>query len=420
MTTYTTTHNDQFTALNVAVLIPTYNNATTIGAVLKDVLSYTTHVIVVNDGSTDNTSEILDAFPQIQRVEYIHNRGKGVALRRGFKFAVRQGYDYVITIDSDGQHFASDLPVFLNKLETEKRAIIIGARNLHQENMPGKSTSANKVSNFWFYVTTALKGPDTQSGYRLYPVYLLKKMFFLCTKYEFEIEVLVRSSWRGIKVDWAPVGVYYPPPEERVSHFRPVWDVTRITLLNIVLVLTAFFYIKPRDFIRSLFKKKTWSTIWTDHFLNRNESNGRKSIAIGFGVFMGIVPIWGLQLLTAVALATLFRLNKALVLLACNISFPPLIPFFIYASFVTGRLIVKDNGSGSVLSEHVSVETLKQSMIQYMSGEGGAALRHDVIMYFMGGLTLAITLGLLAFIIAFVSLTIFRPATSPVVKQEVI
>ena len=116
MTTYTT-HNDQFVALNVAVLIPTYNNATTIGAVLKDVLSYTTHVIVVNDGSTDNTSEILNNFPQIQRVEYAKNRGKGLALRRGFKFAVRQGYDYVITIDSDGQHFASDLPLFLSSIQ---------------------------------------------------------------------------------------------------------------------------------------------------------------------------------------------------------------------------------------------------------------------------------------------------------------
>lgn len=410
MTTYTTTHDDQFTALNVAVLIPTYNNATTIGAVLKDVLSYTTHVIVVNDGSTDNTSEILNEFPQIQRVEYTHNKGKGLALRRGFKFAVRQGYDYVITIDSDGQHFASDLPVFLEKLETEKSAIIIGARNLHQENMPGKSTSANKVSNFWFYVTTGLRGPDTQSGFRLYPVYLLRKMFFICTKYEFEIEVLVRSSWKGIKVDWAPVGVYYPPPEERISHFRPVWDVTRITILNIVLVLTAFLYIKPRDFIRSLFKKSTWLSLWHDHFLNKEESNMRKASAIGFGVFMGIVPIWGFQLVTAVALATLFKLNRALVLIACNVSFPPFIPFFIWGSFVTGRLLVPDNGSGSALSGDISLEALKENMMQFLSGNGGAALKHDVIMYFTGGSVLAIAGGILGFVVTYVLLTIFRPA----------
>jgi glycosyltransferase involved in cell wall biosynthesis len=402
MTTYTTTHNEQFTALNVAVLIPTYNNSKTIAAVLKDVLSYTTHVIVVNDGSTDNTSEILDGFPQIQRLEYEKNRGKGIALRRGFKFAVRQGYDYVITIDSDGQHYASDLPVFLNKLETEKRAIIIGARNLHQENMPGKSTSANKVSNFWFHVTTGLKGPDTQSGYRLYPVYLLRKMFFLCTKYEFEIEVLVRSSWRGIKVDWAPIGVYYPPPEERVSHFRPVWDVTRITLLNIVLVLTAFLYIKPRDFVRALFKKKTWVSIWNDHFLNKNESNLRKASSIGFGVFMGIVPIWGFQLVTAIALATLFRLNKPLVLLAAHVSFPPLIPFFIYASFVVGRLVVPSNAKAVEFSNSLSLDNLKQVMGQ------------NALQYFTGGITLAIAAGLFAFLTTLLLLTIFRPQVAAV------
>lgn len=405
MTTYTTTHHEQFTALNVAVLIPTYNNAAKIGAVLKDVLSYTTHVIVVNDGSTDNTSQILDDFPQIQRLEYEKNKGKGIALRRGFKFAVRQGYDYVITIDSDGQHYASDLPVFLTKLETEKKAIIIGARNLHQENMPGKSTSANKVSNFWFHVTTGLKGPDTQSGYRLYPVYLLSKMFFLCTKYEFEIEVLVRSSWRGIKVDWAPVSVYYPPPEERISHFRPVWDVTRITLLNIVLVLTAFLYIKPRDLVKSLFKKKTWDTIWNDHLLNKTESNLRKASSIGFGVFMGIVPIWGFQLVTAVALSALFRLNKPLVLLACHVSLPPLIPFFIYGSFVVGRFLVPGNSKEISFDNGLSLANLKDIIGQ------------NALQYFSGGVALAVAAGLLAFIIALLSLTIFRPA-SPAIKQE--
>jgi len=398
-----TTHNEQFVIHKVAVLIPTYNNASTLSAVLQDVLSYTSHVIVVNDGSTDHTTTILDTFPQIHRVDYTPNRGKGIALRRGFRYALQQGYDYVITMDADGQHFASDLLVFLDKLPLHKKNIVIGARNLQQENMPGKSTFANKVSNFWFNVETGLKGPDTQSGYRLYPIYAMQGMHFLCTKYEFEIEVLVRCFWKGIQINWASVKVYYPPAEERVSHFRPFWDVFRITILNIILVLTAFLYIKPRNFIRFLLKKDSWYSMWHDHFLNKHESNALKATSIGVGIFMGIVPIWGLQLLTAVAVATYFRLNKALVLIACNISMPPLIPFFIYGSFETGKLFVPAS-SAITITDNLSIEGLKK-----MLSQNGLL---NAVQYFAGGTTLAIAGGLLGFTITWLCLRILRRAAN--------
>jgi glycosyltransferase involved in cell wall biosynthesis len=345
----------------------------------------------VNDGSTDDTTAILDTFPEIQRVEYTPNRGKGIALRRGFSFARQQGYDYVITMDADGQHFASDLPVFLDKLATERKAIIIGARNLQQENMPGKNTFANKFSNFWFYVETGLKGPDTQSGYRLYPVYAMQQRFW-CTKYEFEIEVLVRSAWKGIKVDWAPIKVYYPPAEERVSHFRPFRDFSRISVLNTVLVLIAFLYIKPRDFIRFLFKAESWRIIWFEHILNKEESNAKKALSVGFGVFMGIVPIWGFQIVTAFALAALFRLNKALVLTSCHVSLPPLIPFVVFASFATGRIWVHDGSIMLPFSKDLSLDIIKQNLFQYLSG----------------AVTLAVISGVLVTLVTYVLLAIFR------------
>lgn len=390
--TDTATYEDQFASLRAAVLVPTYNNAATLAAVLQDVLSYTNHVIVVNDGSTDDTAAILDTFPQVQRVEYAPNRGKGIALRRGFKYALQQGYDYVITMDADGQHFASDLPGMLEKLYTERKAIIIGARNLQQENMPGKNTFANRFSNFWFWVETGLKGPDTQSGYRLYPIYVMKDMRFYCPKYEFEIEVLVRSSWKGIKVDWTPVKVYYPPAEERVSHFRPFRDFSRISVLNTVLVLIAFLYIKPRDFIRWIFKPESWRIIWFEHILNKEESNAKKAVSVGFGVFMGIVPIWGFQIITALALATLFRLNKALVLLSCHVSLPPLIPFVVFASFVTGRIWVREGSVLLTFSSDLSLATIKQNLFQYFSG----------------GITLAVICGVLTWLVVYILLAIFR------------
>jgi glycosyltransferase involved in cell wall biosynthesis len=244
----------------VCVLIPTYNNEKTIASVIEGVSEYTRNIIVVNDGSTDSTSEILNRFSYVNCISYPENQGKGMALRLGFKKAVELGYDYAISIDSDGQHFANDLPVFLEKLKTHSRAIIIGARNMEQASVPGKSNFGNRFSNFWFRLETGIRITDTQSGYRLYPVSLLHDVNYFTAKYEFEIEVLVRAAWSGIEIVQTPVKVYYPEKEQRVSHFRPFRDFSRISVLNTFLVIITFLWIKPRDFFRSIKKKISGSS----------------------------------------------------------------------------------------------------------------------------------------------------------------
>ena len=243
-------YKSQFKTLNCCVLIPTYNNATTLGQVVADVLQYTDDVCVVNDGSTDNTLDILDRYPQVKLYTYKENKGKGWALRQGFDFARRKGYSYAITIDSDGQHYADDLPVFIEALKTEKNAILIGARNMNQASVPGKSSFGNKFSNFWFRFETGIDLPDTQSGYRLYPIKALEQLWFFTVKYEFEIEVIVRAAWAGIAVKAVPVKVYYPPADERITHFRPFQDFSRISVLNTILVTATLLWIKPRNRIR--------------------------------------------------------------------------------------------------------------------------------------------------------------------------
>ncbi|WP_254167837.1 glycosyltransferase family 2 protein [Chryseosolibacter histidini] len=249
------TVSEIFERKKVCVLIPTFNNAGTIATVVKNVLAYTNQVIVVNDGSTDHTLALLEPFKEIKVVTYAVNQGKGYALRRGFEEAVASGYEYAITIDSDGQHYADDLPRFLEKLEAHPSAIIIGARNMDQATVPGKSSFGNKFSSFWFHVETGIRRNDTQSGYRLYPVKALQHLRFFTKKYEFEIEVIVRAAWSGIEVIEVPVKVFYPEKEKRVSHFRPFRDFSRISVLNTVLVTIAFLYIKPRDFFRRIKKK---------------------------------------------------------------------------------------------------------------------------------------------------------------------
>lgn len=251
----------KFDELQACVIIPTYNNAATLAGVIADVFQYCNNVIVVNDGSTDATESIAASFPQVQLISYTNNEGKGLALRKAFIYAAEHNYQFAVTIDSDGQHFAKDLPAFIHKLETEQDAIIIGSRNMEQASVPGKSSFGNKFSNFWFKVETGIDCTDTQSGFRAYPIQLLKDIRFFTKKYEFEIEVLVRAAWRGIKIETVPVTVYYAPKEIRVSHFRPFKDFTRISILNTVLVFITFLYIKPRNFFRILLDKKKAYTL---------------------------------------------------------------------------------------------------------------------------------------------------------------
>ena len=156
-----------------------------------------------------------------------------------------------------------DLPKFIQALDEHPTAVIIGARNMGQSSVPGKSSFGNKFSNFWFWVETGLKMQDTQSGYRLYPVRQLSSINFITRKFEFEIEVLVRAAWSGLEIIHVPVRVFYPEKGKRISHFRPFKDFSRISVLNTVLVTIAFLYIKPRDFIRSI-KKKTSGICYTN------------------------------------------------------------------------------------------------------------------------------------------------------------
>ncbi len=200
-------HETEFADLKACVLLPTYNNAQTLEAVILSLCAYTRHIVVVNDGSTDQTETILARYPFLKTVSYTPNRGKGNALKQGFRFAWQQGYRYAISIDSDGQHYAHDLPAFLAAIKEQPGALIIGARNMDQAHIPGKSSFGNKFSNFWFWVETGIRLPDTQSGYRLYPLEPLASMKFFTRKYEFEIEAPVRAAWKGVKVIPVPVSV---------------------------------------------------------------------------------------------------------------------------------------------------------------------------------------------------------------------
>lgn len=357
--------SERMMKMNVCVIIPTYNNHKTLQRVLDGVLELTNNVIVVNDGSTDTTSQILENYKTITLITVAKNQGKGNALKEGFRKAKELGFDHAITIDSDGQHFPDDISIFLNALEQEgKDILLIGSRNMAHESVPKKSSFGNKFSNFWFWFETGIELNDTQSGYRLYPLHAIPNKFFT-KKFEFEIEIIVRTAWNGVSVKNVPIKVLYDP-SERVSHFRPFRDFTRISILNTVLVLLLFLYIKPRDFFRS-FKKKSFKDFLKDDVLSSSDSNLKKALSIALGVFCGIAPFWGFQTAIVISVAVLLRWNKALAFTFSNISIPPMIPFIIYGSLKVGGLFVEDKAKFT-FGHPITFDHVKTNIVQYLIG----------------------------------------------------
>lgn len=348
----------------ICILIPTYNNEKTLKRVIDGVLDYTGNIIVVNDGSTDSTLQILSQYSQITVISLPENKGKGNGLKIGFRKAKELGYHYAITIDSDGQHYPDDIPVFVEALLQEKEdVLLIGNRNMSQDGIPKKSSFGNRFSNFWFWFETGIKLEDTQSGYRLYPLLKIPKKYFT-PKFEFEIEIIVRTAWRHVPVKNVPVKVLYDPAE-RVSHFRPFKDFTRISILNTILVTITLLYIIPRNFVNN-FKKKSFKRFLKEDVLESDGSNRTKAFSIALGIFIGLSPFWGFHTLLVISLSVLFKLNKVLAFIASNVSLPPFIPFVIAASLFLGSPFV--HSDSNILSSELNFELIKNNLLQYVIG----------------------------------------------------
>lgn len=236
------------------MVIPTYNNGGTIAGVVEAAMLQCDDVLVVCDGCTDDTVQQLKSMPQSPVIVILEkNSGKGAALVAGFREALSRGFSYAITLDGDGQHYPEDIPVLLQANIDNPGALIVGQRkNLSSAERSGASKFANRFSNFWFCVQTARHLEDTQTGYRLYPLKKLRGLDMITSRYEAELELMVFASWNGVKLVSVPVNVYYPPREQRVSHFRPGPDFTRISILNTVLCVLAVVYGYPRMVLRAL------------------------------------------------------------------------------------------------------------------------------------------------------------------------
>ncbi|MCX7769388.1 MAG: DUF2062 domain-containing protein [Flavobacteriales bacterium] len=355
--------------LGVCVIVPFYNNSRHLEGVLNSLKRFQTTIIAVSDGSTDGSERIAQRCG-VEVVSYQPNRGKGYALRKGFEKALSLGFHYALTIDADGQHIPEESLALLKALEQHPGALIVGVRQMKGMSQSAAAKFANRFSNLWFAIQTLQRLPDTQSGFRVYPLKAISKMRFWGTRYEFEVEVLVKAAWKGILILGEPVAVIYPPREERVSFFRPLKDFMRISLMNFWLVIGAFFYGHWVVMRRRL----SWRAIKTflrRHVFSKEEPLWKKSASIGLGVCMGIVPIWGWQMVCAALLAHLLKLNKGLAVISSHISSPPMLPFIIWGSLEFGALLVPPHQRLKIQPDYLMADPWKSVVmggLQYLYG----------------------------------------------------
>jgi glycosyltransferase involved in cell wall biosynthesis len=211
----------------IAALVPAYQAAASIAAVVHDTVRVVAHVLVVDDGSSDATAATAEAAGAVV-VRQVPNAGKGAALMRGFRVLVEQGFTHAVTLDADGQHLAEEIPRLLEATERAPDAIVVGVRRKEGQEIRAAARFGNWVADGLMTCLAGRPLPDTQSGFRVYPLVATVGLGAEGTRYDFETEILFRAARRGLPIVGVPVRVYYPPIAERVSHYRPWVDTLRI------------------------------------------------------------------------------------------------------------------------------------------------------------------------------------------------
>jgi len=368
----------------ILIVIPLYNHAKTITRVIRQCLTVHDAILVIDDGSDDlpeNPFEDLDIF----FIKHDKNRGKGSAIMTAAKEAAKQGMTHMVTLDADLQHHPKDFLLFKQAIVDNPTAVFVGKRDFSSPGIPGMSKFGRQFSNFWYRVQTGHAIGDAQSGFRAYPLFVLENLKLSQTHFSFEIEVLVKASWAGIKVLDIDIGVYYPPKGTRVSHFGLIKDNLRLTHLNVLLTLRSFI---PIPFKKLLGEEDVKFSIFKPirsmrHFLSKEISPFSIALSGAIGVFLGTLPLIAVHTLSILFVTGFFRLNKVVAVGASTLCMPPIVPAI---CIETGYYLTHQ---GKFLTD-ISLETLGNQCLE------------RVYEWFLGSLIVAPILAIFVFLVFFV------------------
>ena len=222
--------------MKICAVIPSFNNESTIVKVVEGTQGQIDHVVVVDDGSTDETARLAEnAGAHVISVS--KNRGKGNALRISFLYALVDDFDAVITLDGDLQHNPSEIPKFINHHLATGAKIVVGNRLQGNKKIPRIRYGPNKIGTYTFSWLIGQPVADSQCGFRLYDREVIKKIRILNDGFEAETDILLRAGKRGYKINFVPIETIYFLDRRHRSYYRPVRDTFRISIIFLMNLL---------------------------------------------------------------------------------------------------------------------------------------------------------------------------------------
>jgi uncharacterized protein (DUF2062 family) len=329
-------------------VIPVHNNAGTIAAVVAGCQAWLPQVLVIDDGSTDADLRELLAGTGVAVIRHPVNRGKGAAILTALDHIAAAGGRWLITIDGDGQHDPRDLERFLPVLAAaaDDDFVVIGQRDMSGAAVPGRSRFGMAFSDGWVRLETGVDIKDTQSGFRAYPVRHMKALKLSGRHYDFEIEVLVRLLWGGLKAQNLPIAVWYPDPgRDRVTSFRPFIDNFLISHTHGKLVSRRLFWPWPHQRLvpRQPRPRGPWRELlhplrFLKRLLHEHATPAELGIAAGIGIFLGTLPLIFCHTAAILYTVVRLRLNAVMALTIQTLCAPPFVPL---ACIQTGHFLLK-------------------------------------------------------------------------------
>ncbi|MBU2101920.1 MAG: glycosyltransferase family 2 protein [Candidatus Omnitrophota bacterium] len=219
--------------MNIWVLIPAYNEAAALARLLQELAEKKLSVVVVDDGSVDATYQIAIRYATVVLRNDV-NRGKGLSLKRGIVYLLeRKDFDYLVTMDADGQHAPRDLDAFFSRAAAGEN-FVVGNRMNNHGSMPGIRVITNKCMSWFLSRLAGQKIPDTQCGFRLISRTILEAIKITTSKFEVESEILVKAARKGYAISSVSIeSIYFKGQRSKI---RPIVDTLRflrfIFLLN--------------------------------------------------------------------------------------------------------------------------------------------------------------------------------------------
>lgn len=395
------------------VIAPTYNNAASLIGVLERIEQVGVPIIVVDDGSTDETPDLLAAWlagdrcVAVKVLTHSPNQGKAAALATGFAHAAQADFTHAITMDTDGQLEPEDMPAMLQAAAHVPRALVLGRRSVSTPGLPKSNLVGWRCSGMGLWVETGVVVHDSQCGLRVYPLDLLENLRCWAGRFGFEAEIIARTLWAGRPIVTVPVTCHYPPRDQSVSHFKPVRDGAKGFFMHWGLAVRRLipwplFAVKDTDdstdgvgdmppggdLLRPATGWSAWRA-WLSPLVTWRQirSSGQErfiaAAALGFGAF---TACWSLGLWTIVAiLYGSKRLNHNLwaVLAGAALAIPPIGP-------VLGKVAI----TVAYVPMHLSLPSFES--VAPGASELGTIIRTFPVSWFLGSVVVGTVLHWLA------------------------